>query len=189
MWNKLMLALNTMALFMALALDAQTLQNQFSPTSYLDTVIEQYDLFVDQKLAELAAPGAAIAIVRGDSTLYMKCFGVRKVGQPEPIDSHTVFRSASLSKGFAAVLTGLLVQDKLLQWDDKVIWYLPNFSLKSKAQAQNLTIRHILSHTSGLPSHTYDNLVEANIPFDMIIEQLKAAPVVWPLEKITTTRM
>jgi len=151
------------------------------PLSHLESVVKKYDYFVEQKLAELNAPGAAIAIVHGDSVIYTKCFGVRALDRFEPITPHTTFRIASLSKGFASVLTGLLAQDGLLNWDDKIIKHLPAFALKNEAHTQNLTIRHILSHTSGLSSHSYDNLVEANVPFPMIIDQLKTAPCVWPV--------
>lgn len=158
--------------------NAQFLQ---APLTHLDNVVKQYDQFVEQKLAELKAPGAAIAIVQGDSIVYMKCFGVRQIGQFDAITPHTTFRIASLSKGFAAVLTGLLVQEGVLHWDDPVIKYLPNFTLKNNTHTQNLTIRHILSHTTGLPSHTYDNLLEAQVPYPAILEQLKTAPCVWPV--------
>lgn len=146
----------------------------FNPYFYhLHNVIQQYDRFIEAKLAELGAPGAAIAIVSGDSIVYMKGFGVRENGRAEPVNPHTVFRIASLSKGFAAVLAGLLVQDSLLHWDDKVVKYLPDFSLKDRINTKNMTIRHVLSHTTGLPSHTYDNLLDANVPYDAIIGQLR----------------
>jgi beta-lactamase class C len=146
----------------------------FNPYFYhLHNVIKDYDRFVETKLAELEAPGAAIAIVSGDSIVYMKGFGVREIGRAEAIDPHTVFRIASLSKGFAAVLTGLLVQDSLLHWDDKVLKYLPDFSLKDAINTKKMTIRHILSHTTGLPSYTYDNLLDDNVPYDAIIGQLR----------------
>ena len=148
---------------------------------HLHSVIKEYDQFAETKLAELEAPGAAIAIVSGDSIVYMKGFGVRKVGRPEAIDLHTVFRIASLSKGFAAVLTGLLVQDSLLHWNDKVVKYLPELSLKDARNTKNLTIRHVLSHTTGLPPHTYDNLLDDNVPYDKIIGQLREVTTSCPV--------
>lgn len=160
---------------------AATAQVYQSPVYPLNSAIKKYDQFVEQKLTELKVPGAAIAIVQGDSVLYTKCYGIRELGRVEPITPHTTFRVASVSKGFAAVLTGLLVQDGVLGWDDKVIKYLPNLTLKKETHTQSLTIRHILSHTSGLPSHAYDNLVEANVPFPVIIDQLKTVPCVWPV--------
>jgi len=165
-------------LFLASTAKAQLFQPPLSP---LDSVVKKYDYFIEQKLVELQAPGAAIAIVHGDSVIYSKCYGVRALGCFEPITPHTTFRIASLSKGFASVLAGLLVQGGVLNWDDKVIKYLPDFALKKDTHTQSLTLRHILSHTSGLPSHSYDNLVEANVPFPTIVDQLKTVPCVWPV--------
>jgi len=165
-------------LFLAATAKAQLFQ---PPLSHLESVVKKYDYFVEQKLNELRAPGAAIAIVHGDSVIYTKCYGVRELSRFEPITPRTTFRVASLSKGFAAVLTGLLVRDGILGWDDKIVKYLPNLALSKETHAQNLTIRHILSHTSGLPSHAYDNLIEANVPFPAIIDQLKTVPCVWPV--------
>jgi beta-lactamase class C len=150
----------------------------------LSRVIAGYDEFVEQTLQEYGVPGAAIAIVDHGEVVYIKGFGVREIGRPEAITPHTVFRIASLSKGFAAVLTGLLVQDGVLNWDDRVTRYLPGFSLRDPHNTQALTIRHILSHTSGLPAHAYDNLLNAHVPFDTIVEQLKNAPILFPAGKL-----
>jgi beta-lactamase class C len=88
-----------------------------------------------------------------------------------------------MSKGFASVLTGILVQEKSLGWDDKVIKYLPGFKLKSDSSTKNLTIRHILSHTSGLPIHTFTNLIEQGLPYSSIIYELRTVDISAPVGK------
>ncbi|HEY5615879.1 MAG TPA: serine hydrolase domain-containing protein, partial [Bacteroidota bacterium] len=118
--------------------------------SAFDSLLIRYDAYVDEFLAESNAPGAAIAIVKDDRIVYIRGFGSRKIGEGEPVDTNTAFRLASLSKGFASVLTALLVKDSVLRWDDRVVTYLPTFSLKDRAGTQRLTIRNLLSHTTGL---------------------------------------
>ncbi len=113
-----------------------------------------------------------MAIVKDNKTIYLKGFGVREVGRPEPVDVHTVFRLSSLSKAFASTLAGVLVQDGVLDWDDTVLSHLPNFALEDSSSTQNLTIRHVLSHTTGLPPHAYTNLVQDNVPYERIVDQL-----------------
>ena len=127
------------------------------------------------------APGAAIAVVIDSQIAFMKGYGVRKIGENAPIGIHSVFRIASLSKGFASVLSALLVKDGVFSWDDKVTKYLPGLSLKDTSHTNNLTIRHILSHTSGLMPHAYDNLVEANMPLKSIMKRLKEVSVICPV--------
>jgi len=146
--------------------------------SAFDSLLIRYDAYVDEFLAESNAPGAAIAIVKDDRIVYIRGFGSRKIGEDEPVDTNTAFRLASLSKGFASVLTALLVKDSVLSWDDKVVTYLPTFSLKDRAATQRLTIRNLLNHTTGLVPNAFDNLVEANTSFDVLTKRLKEAPSV-----------
>jgi beta-lactamase class C len=172
-------------LFVLLVGFSKTSNHPHSPRadSKLDNLLIKYDSEVSRFFAESNLPGAAIAIVAEDSILYMKGFGSRKVGEAEAIDANTVFRIASVSKGFASVLTGLLVKDRILNWDDRVTAYLPNFSLKDSTNTRELTIRHILSHTSGLIPHAYDNLLEARIRFEDVARKLKEVNIVSPVGK------
>jgi beta-lactamase class C len=124
-------------------------------------------------LKRTKTPGLAIAVVQDTSIVYIKGFGVREVGKKDSVDIHTVFRLASVSKCFAPILTGLLVEEEVLGWDDKIVSYLPEFSLQNKAYADSLTIRHVLSHTTGLPYHTYTNLVEEGMDLKSMVALLK----------------
>jgi len=175
----------TVALFVLLFSFSETSNHPKSPraVSRLDSLLIRYDSDVRDFFAESKIPGAAIAIVTDDSILYMKGFGYRKIGEADEIDANTVFRIASVSKGFASVLTGLLVKDRLLNWDDHVTKYLPVFSLKDSTNTRSLTIRHILSHTSGLIPHAYDNLLEAKIRFEDVARKLKDVNIVSPVGK------
>ncbi len=65
-------------------------------------------------------PGMAVAIVQGGRILSARGYGVTDVNNPLPVDAHTVFRLASLSKAFAGTMAGLLVNDGTLRWDSKV---------------------------------------------------------------------
>lgn len=136
-------------------LQASTIENPF-----MQEFLADFEREIHQLMASSGAPGAAIAVVRDSSVIYLKGFGVRAVGTTDSVDAETVFRLASVSKCFAPVLTGMLVEDHVLAWDDKIIQYVPDFALKSREQTEKLNLKHILSHTVGLPYHTYTNLVE-----------------------------
>ncbi len=98
---------------------------------------------------------------------------MKKAGGSDSVDVNTVFRLASVSKCFASFLAGILVEDTVFSWDDPVINYLPNFSLKSPEETQRLRIRNVLSHTTGLPYHAYTNMVEEGIALDTMLSWLK----------------
>jgi beta-lactamase class C len=118
-------------------------------------------------------PGLAIAIVKDSTIVYMKAFGLREVGTRDSLNIHSVFRLASVSKCFAPLLTGLLVEGNVLHWDDHVVRYLPYFELKTKEKTDSLKLTHVLSHTTGLPYHTYTTLIEDGVPLKEMLAQLK----------------
>jgi beta-lactamase class C len=127
---------------------------------HVDRFAADYEALVQQAFEEAGVPGAAVVLVHDTSVLVMQGLGLRDAGQPDSVDVHTVFRLGSVSKGFASVLTGTLVDDEQLDWSDKVQAYVPDFELSSPEQARRITIKHLLSHTTGLPYHAYTNLIE-----------------------------
>jgi beta-lactamase class C len=143
------------------------------PNPFIIKLVREYEDEIRGLLKKTNAPGAAIAIVKDSTIVYVKGFGVKAAGTRDSIDLHTVFRIASVSKCFASFLTGTLVEDGILNWDDKVISYVPGFSLKSGLYTKELNITHVLSHTTGLPYHTYTNLVEEGLDLKTLLDQLK----------------
>lgn len=137
----------------------------------------KFDAYIDSVFKQWKVPGAAVAIVRKNKVEYIKGFGVKERDSKDSVDVHTVFRIASLSKGFASALICILVKKQLINLDDKVVKFLPNFLLKDKESTKNLTIRHILSHTSGLPFYAYDYLLEKNVPYSKIIKKFNNLPL------------
>lgn len=143
------------------------------PNPHFLSLIAEYENHILKSLAKTRTPGIAIAIVQDTTVLYIRGIGLRQVGHEDSINIHTVFRLASVSKCFAPVLTGLLVDDGVLSWDDPIIRYLPDFALKNKAYTDSLTIRHVLSHTTGLPYHTYTNLIEEGTDLKTMLNLLR----------------
>ena len=134
---------------------------------------QAYEPVFEKGIEACKCPGAAVVVVKDTSVVFIKGFGTRRARGTEPVDAHTVFRLGSLSKGFAAVVAGTLVEKGYFSWDDRVREYYPEFELKSEAQADRIRIYHILSHTTGLIRHAYTNLVEEGWSLDRIIPLLK----------------
>ncbi len=136
--------------------------------SVYSNLIFDYDTFLRNSFASENLPGMAAVIVKNNQVIFIKGFGVKEFGGNDSINTNTVFRLGSVSKGFASVLTGILVNDKKLSWNDPIIKYIPDFALKNPDYTDRLTIRHILSHSSGLPMHTYTDMLDYNVPYDEI---------------------
>lgn len=143
------------------------------PNPYVQKVLLQYEEFIERAIRAGTSPGAAVAIVKDSSIIYLKGFGLKQTGKPDSININTVFRLGSVSKCFASVLAGTLVNDHLFNWDDPIIKYLPDFALKSKESTEKLTVRHVLSHTMGLPYHAFTNMIEERAPLDTLLKELR----------------
>lgn len=122
-------------------------------------------------------PGISMAIVQGGQILSARGYGVTDVSNPEPVDAHTVFRLASLSKAFAGTMAGLLVEDGTLRWDSRIVDYVPDFALRDPAATQALTVADVLSHRVGLPYNAFDRDVEANADYHTLTRRLANAPL------------
>jgi beta-lactamase class C len=144
---------------------------------FIKDAIAEFELQLDVLQLISKTPGAAIAIVKDSTIVYLKGIGVKEAGTRDSVDVHTVFRLASVSKPFASFLTGTLVQDSVLHWDDRVSTLLPEFHLSNEEETNKLTLRHVLSHTTGLPFHAYTNLVEEGLPLGELLVQLQSVPL------------
>ena len=145
---------------------------EIKPPTLAELAIQKYDSLLTNELDSSGTVGAAFAIVDRDHIYLIKCYGVKEAGTTDSINKNTLFRLASVSKAISGVLAGTMLNDSLIGLNDRVIDYLPGFRLKDSLNTVDLTIRNILSHTSGLVPHAYDNLVEAKVPFRIIIDSL-----------------
>ena len=98
-------------------------------------------------------PGCAVGVAQGGRTLLTRGYGMANLETGTPITAETIFESGSVAKQFTAAATLLLMADGKLRLDDKVQKFLPELP----EYGRPMTIRHLLSHTSGL--REWSNLV------------------------------
>ena len=110
------------------------------------------DAYVAKAVRDWNVPGLAIAIVRGDSVVYARGFGVRTLGRPEQVDEHSLFAIGSTTKAFTATALAMLVDEGKVSLDDPVTKYVPDFRLADPYVTHELTVRDLLTHRSGLPN-------------------------------------
>ena len=144
----------------------------------LAAYLDQFEQEFVQGLNAKRIPGAAVAIVKDGRVVFQKGFGVKEKGKNDPVNEDTVFRLGSVSKGFASVLAGVLVEEGVVEWDHPVSGYLEEFRLNDPEQTGRVQVRHLLSHTSGLPRHAYTNLVEDGLTLDRIIPRFEQVPLI-----------
>ncbi|MCW4461941.1 serine hydrolase [Sphingomonas sp. BT-65] len=109
------------------------------------------DAIVSNFMKAFETPGIGVAIVRKGQVPWLRGYGVRTMGKPDPVDVHTRFGIASNSKAFTAAALALLVEEGKLGWDDVLTRHLPEFKMHDPAVTAMFTVRDLLVHRSGLP--------------------------------------
>jgi CubicO group peptidase (beta-lactamase class C family) len=115
---------------------------------------------LDSIFAPLTAgksPGLAILVRKDGRTVFQRGYGVRDLRTLRKIDAVTDFRLASFTKQFTAMAVMLLVHDGKLRYDQPLTEIFPDFPPYARA----ITVRHLLTHTSGLPD--YEDVMDAHL--------------------------
>ncbi len=108
------------------------------------------DDVVQRTMKNFNVPGIAVAIVKDGKVVISKGYGVTNIKTQQKVDGNTLFGIASNSKAFTAAALAMLVDEKKINWDDKVIQYLPEFKMYNDYVTNEFTIRDLLTHRSGL---------------------------------------
>lgn len=123
-----------------------------------EAAFDAVDDYARTQLKELSLPGLALAIVHDDQVVHLAGFGhADPTGRP--VTPHTPFMINSVSKSFAGVAVLQLVEARKVDLDAPVVDYLPQFRLADRDVSDTITVRQLLSHTSGIPeTASYDYL-------------------------------
>ena len=114
--------------------------------------VRDFDAYAETAARDWNVPGLAIAIVRNDSILLAKGYGVRALGDPGAVDEHTLFGIMSTTKAMTAAALAMLVDEGKVGWDDPVTKHLPGFQLRDPFVTRELTVRDLITHRAGLPN-------------------------------------
>ncbi len=119
----------------------------------------------------------AVAIVKNDTVVYLRCFGVKNITTREPVDPDTRFQLASISKTFSSASIASMVGRGELSWDDRVVSLFPGFRLSDPYVTDHVTIRDLLMHRTGLPAYAGDELQDLGYNRSEIISKLRLVPL------------
>jgi len=110
------------------------------------------DAAVANTLTRPGAAGISIAVARGDKIIFVKGYGLADVEMNVPVNPDSIFRIGSVTKQFTAAAVMKLVEAGKISLDATIQTYLPDFPEKQWP----VTVRHLLTHTSGIWSYTGD---------------------------------
>ncbi len=112
----------------------------------------KYEEIIRPYMEQGAALGTAVAVLQNGHLAYAGGFGTTSVEDGGvPVNEKTLFAYGSISKTFCAMLIMRLVEEGLLDLDRPIVNYLPKLTFKDAKNGPKVTLRHLLSHTSGLP--------------------------------------
>nr|NQU90671.1 serine hydrolase [Bacteroidota bacterium] len=114
--------------------------------------------YYEEARAEWDVPGMAIGIVKDGEIVLAEGFGQQDIRKDSPVDSKTMFPIASNTKAFTSAALAILVDEGKIAWQDKVVDYIPWFKLYDPYVSENMTIRDLLCHRSGLATFSGDLL-------------------------------
>lgn len=121
------------------------LSGGFSTFAQADTDFLWLEEVIDAQMSEQRVAGLAIALVQGDEVIYQRGFGVRNTETEDPITTDTLFQIGSTTKPLTTIAILQQVEAGTLDLDTPIINYLPAFAVDD-----NITLRHLLSHSAGL---------------------------------------
>ena len=130
----------------ALVLCTLPLTAQVTTTAQL----RELDAFITKGVRDWDIPGLTVTIVRNDSVLLTKGYGVRRLGAPGAVDAQTQFGIMSTTKAFTALAMAQLVDDGKLAWNDPITKHLPEFQFQDPFLTREAIVKDLLTHNIGV---------------------------------------
>ena len=151
-----------------------------SPCLAQDSVATRVDEYIkfEQDLGRI--PGVSLAVVRNGQVILAKAYGLANVEHQVPVKPETIFQSGSVGKQFTATAIMMLVEDGKLSLEDRINKYFP----EAPAAWQNITVRHLLTHTAGTTDYPNDFDFRKDYTEDELLKRAEGIPLAFqPGEK------
>ncbi len=112
--------------------------------------IKELDAFVTKGLKDWNIPGLSVSVVKNDTVVFSKGYGVRALGKDDAVDDQTLFGIMSTTKAFTAMALAMLVDEHKVAWNDPVSKWLPQLEFPDVLATRELTVKDLLTHNTGL---------------------------------------
>jgi CubicO group peptidase (beta-lactamase class C family) len=111
---------------------------------------KQVDELMDKAMKTFNVAGAAVGIMKDGEVVLTKGYGVQSVDTQKPVTKHTNFEIASNSKAFTTAALTILVEQGKLDWNDRVVKHIPEFTMYDEYVKEHFTITDLVTHRSGM---------------------------------------
>jgi CubicO group peptidase (beta-lactamase class C family) len=142
-------------------------------TSANENPVPRIDDFIAAEMRRSHIPGLAVAVVKDSRVVLARGYGLANVEHQVPVKRETVFQSGSVAKQFAATAVMLLAEEGKLSLDDP----LDKFFAPAPESWKAITVRHLLSHTSGMQDYPDSYDLRRHYTEDQLIDVIKSVPL------------
>ena len=139
--------------------------------------ISKIDNYLEQARMDWGVPGLSVAIIKNGEVVLKKGYGVSRQGMQKPVDENTLYAIASNTKAFISTALAKLVDEGKVNWDDKVIDYVPYFELYDPYATSEATLKDLLCHRLGLGTYSGDVIwYKSELSVSQVIKRIKYVP-------------
>ncbi len=143
-------------------------------------VTTKVDDYIRAEMRAQQIPGVSLAVIRNGEIVLAKGYGLANLEHQVPVKPETIFQSGSMGKQFTATAVMMLVEEGKLSLDDKLTKFFPD----GPEAWRNITVRHLLTHTSGMGDYPDDFDLRRDYTEDEMVQRIKAIPLAFqPGEK------
>ncbi|GEM_PF-349494 len=137
------------------------------------------DDFILSMMSKHGLPGVAVAVIEGNQVVYLQGYGT--AGDGKPLTPNSQMFIGSQSKSFTALAIAQLAEQGQLNLDVPVQAYIPWFRVADETASAQITLKHLLNHTSGLSDSGYGALLPLDAGFETAVRSLQTAQLTAPL--------
>ena len=152
------------------------------PYSYSQTgkkEIAALDAYIEKSIRDWEVPGMTVSIVKDGKIILSKGYGVRNMHHPEKVDTKTIFGIASTTKAMTAMAVGMLVDEGKLNWNDKVVDYMPELRFDDAYITANTRVKDLLTHNTGLGNTDFLWYIRNDLNGDEILDKVADIPMTY----------
>lgn len=137
-----------------------------------DSRIAELSNLIELARQELDIPGVALGLIQDGKVVFQGGFGVRELGQAEPVTADTLFNVASNGKPWTTLMLAKLVEAGQLDWNAPAATILPQFRVGDPETTRNIQVRHLVCACTGMPRQDYDWLFDGETQSAQLILDL-----------------
>jgi CubicO group peptidase (beta-lactamase class C family) len=148
-------------------------------------LIEAYKTLISEKMQSQHLIGVGAALILGDSVVWKEGFGYADKENDIPFTTNTAMAIGSITKVFTSMGIMQLQEHNMLNVDDPLVKYLPQFKINSRTtDIKEITVKSLIQHTSGLPRDFFLNIWNSNEKYTNTVEYIKNEYLAFPANMV-----